>query len=207
MPRMVPILHENVAISMAHGYYLATGRPQAVMVHVNVGTANALLGLIAAQRDRVPLLLAAGRSPVSQAGRPGSRTSVIHWGQEMFDQAGSIREFTKWDYELRVGEDVTTVVDRALAIAMSEPRGPVYLSLPRETLAESLPADDLGAGRRVRSSPSRLHRPLSPAISLTSMPACQAVCPSRSRQWTSNFFGSSNTRLPFNADSCCGGKT
>ena len=138
-PRMAAILHENVAVGMAHGYYLATGRPQAAMVHVNVGTANALMGLVNAHREQVPLLLAAGRTPVSESGRRGSRSDAIHWGQEMFDQGGMLREVTKWDYELRDGSTVGDLVGRALAVAMSPPRGPVYLSLPREALAE--PAD------------------------------------------------------------------
>ena len=46
-----------------------------------------------------------------------------------------LREYVKWDYELRAGQPVEAVVDRALDIAMSEPRGPVYLTLPREVLA------------------------------------------------------------------------
>ena len=57
----------------------------------------------------------------------GSRDGYIHWAQEMYDQAGMIREIVKWDYELRNAEQLATVVDRALAIAATEPRGPVYL--------------------------------------------------------------------------------
>jgi len=53
----------------------------------------------------------------------------------MYDQAGMLREIVKWDYELRNAEQLATVVDRALAIAATEPRGPVYLALPREVLA------------------------------------------------------------------------
>jgi acetolactate synthase I/II/III large subunit len=135
-PRLAPVLHENVAVGMAHGFYLATGRTQAAMVHVNVGTANALMGLVNAHREHVPLLLAAGRTPVSENGRPGSRGDAIHWGQEMFDQAAMLREVVKWDYELRDPGSVGEVVARALAVATSPPRGPVYLSLPREVLAE-----------------------------------------------------------------------
>jgi acetolactate synthase-1/2/3 large subunit len=56
----------------------------------------------------------------------------------MYDQAGMLREVVKWDYELRNGAQIETVVDRALAIAASEPAGPVYLTLPREVLAERL---------------------------------------------------------------------
>ncbi len=148
MPEAVPIAHETVAVAMAHGYYLVSGQPQAIMVHVNVGTANALMGLINAARDQVPMLFTSGRTPITEHGRLGARDLPIHWGQEMFDQAGMLRELVKWDYELRFGDQLLPVVDRALAIAMSEPRGPVYLSLPREVLAEPLsmaawPADPL----------------------------------------------------------------
>src|SRR5262249_33389363 len=80
------------------------------------------------------LLLAAGRTPLTETGSIASRNRPIHWGQEAFDQGGMLREYVKWDYELRGGQPVEAVVDRALDIAMSEPRGPVYLTLPREVL-------------------------------------------------------------------------
>src|SRR5260370_10431086 len=80
-------------------------------------------------------MLTAGRSPLTETGLPGSRDGYIHWAQEMYDQAGMIREIVKWDYELRNAEQLTTVVERALAIAATEPRGPVYLSLPRAVIA------------------------------------------------------------------------
>jgi acetolactate synthase-1/2/3 large subunit len=144
MPEPVVVPHENAAVGMAHGYYLVTGRPQAVMVHVNVGTANALMGLLNAARDNIPIFFTSGRTPITDGGRVGSRDLPIHWGQEMYDQAGMLREYVKWDYELRYGEQVELIVDRALAIAMSEPRGPVYLSLPREALAA--PVEDFSYG-------------------------------------------------------------
>src|SRR6516164_1921958 len=135
IPRFMTVPHENVAMAMAHGYYRIAGKPAAVMVHVTVGTANAINGLINAARDNVPLLLAAGRTPLTETGSIASRNRSIHWGQEAFDQGGMLREYVKWDYELRAGQPVDAVVDRALDIAMSEPRGPVYLTLPREVLA------------------------------------------------------------------------
>ena len=135
IPRFITVPHENVAMAMAHGYYRTCGKPAAVMVHVTVGTANAICGLMNAARDNVPMLLAAGRTPITETGHIASRNRSIHWGQESFDQGGMVREFVKWDYELRAGQPVDAVVDRALDIAMSEPRGPVYLTLPREVLA------------------------------------------------------------------------
>jgi acetolactate synthase-1/2/3 large subunit len=135
-PRFLTVPHENVAMAMAHGYYRVSGKPAAVMVHVTVGTANAVCGLMNAARDNIPVLLAAGRTPITETGHIASRNRSIHWGQESFDQGGLVREYVKWDYELRAGQPADAIVDRALDIAMTEPRGPVYLTLPREVLAD-----------------------------------------------------------------------
>jgi acetolactate synthase-1/2/3 large subunit len=135
-PQFLTIPHENLAVAMAHGYYQVAGKPAAVMVHVTVGTGNTVCALMNAARDNVPLLLMAGRTPHTQSGHIASRSAPIHWGQENFDQAGIVREYTKWDYELRAGQPVDEIVSRALDIALAEPRGPVYLTLPREVLAD-----------------------------------------------------------------------
>jgi acetolactate synthase-1/2/3 large subunit len=135
VPRSVLVPHENLAVAMAHGAYLATGAPQAVMVHVNVGTANTVNMLANASRDRVPLLLMAGRSPIMEQGAFGARSRPIHWAQEMFDQAGMVRELVKWDYELRNPDQARAVVARAVEAALTSPSGPVYLTLPREPLS------------------------------------------------------------------------
>ena len=155
VPRAILATHENLAVTMAHGYGMVSRRIPAVMVHVSVGTANMICAAMNAARENVAILLTAGRSPLTEAGLLGSRDGYIHWAQEMYDQAGMIREIVKWDYELRNGEQLTTVVDRALAIAATEPRGPVYLSLPREVIAAPL-------AELEQPSPSRL-APAAPA--------------------------------------------
>jgi acetolactate synthase-1/2/3 large subunit len=134
-PRAVAVPHEVVAVGMAHGYWMVTGSPQAVMVHVDVGVANALVGVMNAARARAPMLFTSGRTPFTESGHRGSRDLPIHWGQEMRDQGALVREHVKWEHELVFGDQIELVVDRALAIANALPRGPVYLSLPRETLA------------------------------------------------------------------------
>ncbi|WP_176594368.1 thiamine pyrophosphate-requiring protein [Sphingobium sp. EM0848] len=148
LPKPVLCAHENLAGGMAHGAALVSGKPQAVMLHVNVGTANVACAVANAARDRIPLLITAGRSPILESGVTGARDLPIHWSQEMFDQASLVREFVKWDYELRDSRQVDAVVDRALSLATAHPRGPVYLALPREVLAE---ADESPAGERLRT--------------------------------------------------------
>jgi acetolactate synthase-1/2/3 large subunit len=135
-PKPITVPHEYVAVSMADGFYRVTGRPQAVMVHVIVGTANAAGAIMNAARAHIPVLFSAGPTPIIEEGLKGARNVYIHWAQESFDQGGIVREFVKWDYELRNFSQLETIVDRALEIAMAEPRGPVYLTLPREVLAE-----------------------------------------------------------------------
>jgi acetolactate synthase-1/2/3 large subunit len=138
VPKPILVPHENLAVAMAHGAYLMNDRPQAVMVHTTVGTGNTLNNLINMARDRVPLILAAGRTPVTEKGLFGSRTRPIHWAQEMFDQAGMVRELVKGDYELRQPDQTGDLVARAVEVAMAHPRGPVYLVLPREPLSAPL---------------------------------------------------------------------
>ena len=139
LPAPVIVPHENLGVAMAHGVTMLTGRPQAMMVHVGVGTANAINGLINASRMQIPMLFTAGRTPLTESGAVfGARNNYIHWAQEHFDQGAMLREFVKWDYELKHPEQVGPVIDRALAIAKSEPQGPVYVTLPREVLAGPL---------------------------------------------------------------------
>ena len=135
-PRPITVPHEFVAVSMAHGVTMCTGRPQVVMTHTIVGTANCAGALINAARANIPLFMTAGRTPLVESGLLGARDLHIHWAQEAYDQAGMIREFLKWDYELRNFVQLEAVVDRALSIATAEPQGIVYLMLPREVLAE-----------------------------------------------------------------------
>ncbi len=161
-PIPVTVPHENVAVSMAHGYFLATGRMQAVMLHVSVGTANGICGVFNATRERVPILFSAGRTPINEDGADGARSIYIHWAQEMFDQAGMVRELVKWDYELRNAHQLESIVDRALSLARSAPSAPVYLTLPREVLAES--PGEITFESPSRSSPAATPGPNADAV-------------------------------------------
>jgi acetolactate synthase I/II/III large subunit len=138
-PQVILCTHESVAMAAAHGYFAVTGRPQVVLVHVDVGTQNIGGALHNAQRSRIGVVVCAGRSPsIFEGERQGGRTMGIMWWQEQRDQAGIVRNFTKWDYELRFNENSHHVIQRAFQVAGSEPCGPVYLTLPREVLVEKI---------------------------------------------------------------------
>ena len=137
-PRIIVCPHETVALSAAHAYAMVTGEPQAVIVHVDAGTLN-LGGVSNAMRGRVPVFVFAGAAPYTQEGElPGGRNEFIHWIQDVRDQRGILRNYVKYDNEIRTGRNVKQLVHRALQIARSEPAGPVYLTSPREVMEEQV---------------------------------------------------------------------
>ncbi len=151
-PKVITCPTEMVAMSAAHGYAQATGRAQAVLVHVDCGT-QALGGAVHnAAKGRVPVLIIAGISPATQEGEArGSRNEFIQWIQDVPDQRGLVRGYVRYENEIRVGANAKQIVHRALQFAHSEPRGPVYVTAAREVLESEVP--------RV-SIDTRLWRPL-----------------------------------------------
>jgi acetolactate synthase-1/2/3 large subunit len=139
LPRLVVCPHETVALSAAHAYAMVTGDPQAVIVHVDVGTQNLGGGVANAMRGRAPVLVFAGSAPFTLEGElPGGRNEFIHWIQDVRDQRGILRNYVKYDNEIRTGRNVKHLVQRAMQISRSEPAGPVYLVAPREVMEEPL---------------------------------------------------------------------
>ncbi len=145
-PRPIMCTHEFTAVSAAHGYFLVTGRAQSVFVHVDAGTLNAGGAVSNAAGAEAGLVLCAGRAPYTCAGDSGYATGMaggkdvyIQWGQERKDQAGILRDYVKWHYELSCPESVATAVGRAFALAKSPPAGPVYLTVAREVLMQPAP--------------------------------------------------------------------
>src|ERR1700734_2347975 len=118
-PEMILCPHEIVAVHMAGGY------------------ANACMAIQNLFRYRLPVLLFAGRAPYTLHGElPGSRDTYVHFVQDPFDIASIVRPYVKWEYSLPSGVVVKEALARASAFMQSDPRGPVYMMLPRETLAE-----------------------------------------------------------------------
>ncbi len=144
MPGVVRCPHENTAAHMAAGYAHVTGRGQGVLVHVDVGTANTANAMHNLYRSRLPVLLMAGKAPYTVNDElVGSRDTYVHFVQEPFDQASLVRPYLKWEWTLPSGIVVKEALRRASSIMQSEPRGPVYLMMQRETLTQHWNADEI----------------------------------------------------------------
>ena len=135
IPAIVTCPHEMVAMTCAHGYAQLTGRAQAVVVHVDCGTQSLGGAVHNAAKARIPVFVFAGLSPSTQEGEAtGSRNEFIQWIQDVPDQRGIVRQYMKYDNELRNAGNVKPIVHRSLQIANSDPKGPVYLVGARETM-------------------------------------------------------------------------
>jgi acetolactate synthase-1/2/3 large subunit len=124
-PKSILCLDEFVAMTAAHGNWMASGKPQVVSVHSELGALQIGGALHNAQWGKVPVVF------FTELQEPLERTN---WRGEAFDQGAMVRNFVKWDHQIKKGEDIGEVFNKALGIAMTEPCGPVYLTLPRQTL-------------------------------------------------------------------------
>jgi tripartite-type tricarboxylate transporter receptor subunit TctC len=153
-PQMLLVPHENVAMHMVDGFAAVTGHGQVVLVHVDAGTANAAMGMHNMFRGRLPVMLVAGKAPYTLRGElPGSRDNYVHFVQEPFDMASLVRPYVKWDYSLPSSVMAKEVFQRGHSVMQSDPPGPVYLTLPREMLAESIASDQVQSFSAERYGP------------------------------------------------------
>ncbi|KAK8041710.1 hypothetical protein PG993_006233 [Apiospora rasikravindrae] len=128
-----------VAMSMADGYARLTGKPQVVIVHVDVGTQGLGAAVHNASTGRAPVLVFAGMSPFTLEGEMrGSRTEYIHWIQDVPDQKQIIGQYCRYAAEVKTGRNIKQMVNRALQFATSDPQGPVYLIGAREVMEEDI---------------------------------------------------------------------
>ena len=128
-----------VAMSMADGYARLSGKPQCVIIHVDVGTQGLGAAVHNASTGRAPILVFAGLSPFTIEGEMrGSRTEYIHWIQDVPDQRQIVSQYCRYTAEIKTGKNVKQMVNRALQFATSDPQGPVYLVGAREVMEEDI---------------------------------------------------------------------
>ncbi|KAM0250026.1 hypothetical protein ACHAQJ_008795 [Trichoderma viride] len=122
-------------MSMADGYARLTGKPQCVIVHVDVGTQALGVAVHNASSGHAPVLIFAGMSPFTQEGElRGSRTEFIHWLQDVPDQKAIVSQYCRYAVEIKTGVNIKQMVNRALQFSSTAPQGPVYLCAAREVM-------------------------------------------------------------------------
>src|SRR5262249_32055591 len=124
MPEFITALHEESAVTMAHGYGKAEGKPMCALLHGTIGVQHAAMSIYQAYYDRTPALLLAGRDE----GFIAAHTA--------HDMAAMVRSFTKWDAQPKTLEESLTAIQRAYNEAITPPQGPTLVVLDIELQKE-----------------------------------------------------------------------
>ena len=124
-PQMLLCLHEESAVSIAHGYAKVTNRPMGVILHSNVGLMHGTMGIFNAWCDRVPMVILGATGPVDAS----QRRPWIDWVHTSADQAALIRNYIKWDDQPASVSAAIESISRAHQITQTAPKGPVYVNL------------------------------------------------------------------------------
>ena len=151
-PRHLLVNHEEIAVAIAHGYGKARGRPMAAIVHDTVGLLHATMAIFIAWLDRAPVLVLGGTGPLAT----DRRRPWIDWIHTAQPTGQVVREFVKWDDQPASLSALPESLLRGYRIAMTEPRGPVYIALDTE-LQEARPEAPIPL-----PDPSRFAPPASP---------------------------------------------
>jgi acetolactate synthase-1/2/3 large subunit len=160
-PEIILCTHEEIAVSIAHGYAKATGHPMAAAVHDVVGLLHATMTIYYAQVDRAPVLVLGATGPVDRA----KRRPYIDWIHTALVNGNAVRDYTKWDDQPATVADFPDSFARAYRIATAEPCGPVYLcydaGLQESELERPIDVADVAAGARpspVQADPAAIRK-------------------------------------------------
>lgn len=136
-PTYIECWHETLAVGMAIGYTLATGRPQPVLLHAGAGLLQGAMAMHAAYIAQLPMLvmsgeaLSYGENPTMDPGSQWYRNLSVVGGPD-----GLVKPFTKWSSRITSVHTLYETLVRAMEMTARIPRGPVFLDLPVEIMLE-----------------------------------------------------------------------
>ncbi len=123
-PEIILCTHEEIAVALANGYARATGEIMATGLHNIVGLQHASMAIFNAWCDRTPILNLGGGGPQNTTNRRST-----DWVHTALVQGNAVRDFVKYDDQPSDVDAVAESFLKAYRIAMTEPKGPVYICL------------------------------------------------------------------------------
>ena len=134
-PKYLNCAHETLAVDLAIGYSVMTGRMQAVMLHTGVGLLQGSIGIDTAYRQSVPMVVVSGES-LSYSEHDGFDPGP-QWHGVLSVVGGPTvlaSGITKWSQSVSSQHTLYEQLIRAGEMAQRSPAGPVYMSVPIETM-------------------------------------------------------------------------
>jgi acetolactate synthase-1/2/3 large subunit len=136
-PRYIDVWHETLAVDVAIGYTLYTGRMQAVLLHAGAGLLQGTCGIHGALLAEVPMLICSAEA-ITYGERPGVDPGS-QWYRNLSVVGGPhglVGAIVKWANQVGSVETLYEMAKRAGELAQRTPRGPVYLNVAVEVLLD-----------------------------------------------------------------------
>jgi acetolactate synthase-1/2/3 large subunit len=137
-PRYIDVWHETLAVDVAIGYTLYTGRMQAVLLHAGAGLLQGTCGIHGALLAEVPMLICSAEA-ITYGERPGVDPGS-QWYRNLSVVGGPhglVGAIVKWANQVGSVETLYEMAKRAGELAQRTPRGPVYLNVAVEVLLDT----------------------------------------------------------------------
>ena len=145
--RYATCVHEHVAMAMADGYARSSGQTPLVALHSIAGSAYAFGQMVSSFRDRIPIVVTAGRQSTDFRGHDG------------FLEAPNLhtfpREYTQWTWDVLDAATIPDTLRRATLLAEAPPGGPAFVTFSKDLYekrvdeAEILPRDKSRISRQI----------------------------------------------------------
>jgi acetolactate synthase-1/2/3 large subunit len=132
-PEIIMCTHEEIAVALANGYARVTGDIMATGLHNVVGLQHASMAIFNAWCDRTPILNLGGGGPQNATHRRST-----DWVHTALVQGNAVRDYVKYDDQPNSVDAIPESFLRAYRIAMTEPRGPVYICLDTDVQEEKI---------------------------------------------------------------------
>ena len=151
--RYATCVHEHVAMAMADGYARSSGKTPLVALHSIAGAAYAFGQMVSSFRDRIPVVVTAGRQSTDFRGHDG------------FLEAPNLhslpRDYVQWTWDVMDAGTIPDTLRRATLLAEAPPGGPTFITFSKDLYetrvdeAEILPREKSRISRRIE--PPREH--------------------------------------------------
>ena len=125
--KLIKGIQEGAVVAMADGYARASGRTGVVVV-ANIGLPNAMTQMVNTWKDQIPMLVAVASVDQNALGRDQFQETDHH---ELMTEP-----ITKWFWQAQSAASMAETTRRGLKFASTPPCGPVFLSLPTNTLEQ-----------------------------------------------------------------------
>jgi len=156
-PTFLESWHETLAVNMAGGYTLITGRPQAVLLHAGVGVLQGSMGIHGALQNEVPMVIMSGESQTLGEDPDLDIEQQWYGGLSVGGIERFVEPFAKWARAVTSPYTLYESVIRAGEMAQRVPKGPIYLNVPLEHMLHDWTPPE--TAREIPAAPTLQPRP------------------------------------------------